>query len=43
MALVDRSITFVSVIVIGAVIFLAVQIWGGGAARGVRYGLLREF
>ena len=42
MALVDRSITFVSVIVIGAVIFLAVQIWGG-AARGVRYGLLREF
>ena len=33
-ALVDRSITFVSVIAIGAVIFLAVQIWQGRSARG---------
>ena len=40
-ALVDRSITFVSVIAIGVVIFLAVQIWQGGRARG-KLGLLRR-
>lgn len=33
-ALVDRSITFVSVIAIGAVVFLAVQVWQGRSARG---------
>lgn len=33
-ALVDRSITFVSVIAIGAAVFLAVQVWQGRSARG---------
>lgn len=33
-ALVDRSITFVSVIAIGAAVFLAVQIWQGRSAQG---------
>ena len=33
-ALVDRSITFVSVIAIGVVVFLAVQVWQGRSSRG---------